>query len=41
MVVTTEKDSIRLKGMAPEGVWALRVDLEVFEKASWEEVLLG
>jgi tetraacyldisaccharide 4'-kinase len=41
MVVTTEKDSIRLKGIAPEGVWALRVDLEVFEKASWEEVLLG
>jgi tetraacyldisaccharide 4'-kinase len=41
MVVTTEKDSIRLKGMAPEGVWALRIDLEVLEKASWEEVLLG
>jgi len=41
MVVTTEKDSIRLKAMAPEGVWALRVDLEVLEKASWEKVLLG
>ncbi|NTW66623.1 MAG: tetraacyldisaccharide 4'-kinase, partial [Nitrospirae bacterium] len=41
MVVTTEKDSIRLKGMAPDGVWALRIDLEVIEKASWEEVLLG
>jgi tetraacyldisaccharide 4'-kinase len=41
MVVTTEKDSIRLKGMAPEGVWALRIDLEVIEKVSWEEVLLG
>jgi tetraacyldisaccharide 4'-kinase len=41
MVVTTEKDSIRLKGMAPEGVWALRIDLEVLEEASWEKVLLG
>ena len=41
MVVTTEKDSVRLKGMVPKGVWALRIDLEVLEKASWEEVLLG
>ena len=41
MVVTTEKDSVRLKGMAPESVWALRIDLEVLEKASWEKVLLG
>jgi len=41
MVVTSEKDSIRLKGMAPEGVWALRINLEVNEKALWEEVLLG
>lgn len=41
MVVTTEKDSVRLKGMTPEGVWALRIDLEVLEKTSWEKVLLG
>jgi tetraacyldisaccharide 4'-kinase len=41
MVVTTEKDSIRIKDMAPEGLWALRIDLEVIEKASWEEVVLG
>jgi tetraacyldisaccharide 4'-kinase len=41
MVVTTEKDSVRLKDMAPEGVWALRIDLEVHEKASWERVLVG
>jgi tetraacyldisaccharide 4'-kinase len=41
MVVTTEKDSVRLKGMAHEGVWALRIDMEVLEKASWEEVVLG
>jgi len=41
MVVTTEKDSVRLKNMAPEGVWSLRIDLDVLERASWEEVLLG
>jgi len=41
MVVTTEKDSVRLKGMMPAGVWALRVDLEVLEQESWKEVLLG
>jgi tetraacyldisaccharide 4'-kinase len=41
MVVTTEKDSVRLKGMAPEAVWALRIDLDVLERASWEEVLAG
>jgi tetraacyldisaccharide-1-P 4'-kinase len=41
MVVTTEKDSVRLKAMTLDGVWALRIDLEVLEKASWEEVLLS
>jgi tetraacyldisaccharide 4'-kinase len=41
MVVTTEKDNVRLKGMVPKGVWTLRIDLEVLEKASWEKVLLG
>jgi len=41
MVVTTEKDAVRLKGMAPEGLWALRIDLDVLEKDSWEKVLKG
>ena len=40
MLVTTEKDGVRLKVMAPEGVWAVRIDLEVVENAAWEELLL-
>ncbi len=40
MIVTTEKDAVRLRDMAPEGIWALRVDLEVLEKDAWEKVLL-
>ena len=38
--VTTEKDSERIRDMAPEGLWALRIDLEVLEKQAWETVLL-
>ncbi len=41
MVVTTEKDGVRLRGMVSEGVWTLRIDLEVVEKSSWEEILSG
>jgi tetraacyldisaccharide-1-P 4'-kinase len=40
MVVTTEKDAVRLRNMAPEGIWALRVDLEVLEREAWESALL-
>lgn len=40
MLLTTEKDGVKLRGMAPAGVWALRIDLEVLEKEAWEEVLL-
>jgi len=40
MLVTTEKDGVRLKDMASEGIWALRIDLEVLEKQEWEKVLL-
>lgn len=40
MIVTTEKDAVRLRNMAPEGVWALRVDLEVLERDAWESLLM-
>ncbi len=40
MIVTTEKDAIRLRNMAREGIWALRVELEVQEKEAWEAMLL-
>jgi tetraacyldisaccharide 4'-kinase len=40
MIVTTEKDAVRLRNMVPEGIWALRVNLEVLERETWESVLL-
>jgi len=40
LLATTEKDGVRLSGMKPEGVWAVRIDLEVVEGSSWEEAVL-
>ncbi len=40
MIVTTEKDAIRLKNLHAEGIWALRIDLSVAEKNEWESFLL-
>jgi len=41
LLATTEKDGVRLKDMAPEGIWAVRIDLEVVENNAWEETLLN
>jgi tetraacyldisaccharide 4'-kinase len=41
MIVTTEKDAVRLKGLKPEGIWALRIELKVVENEQWEALLLG
>jgi len=40
MIMTTEKDAVRLRDLLPEGVWALRVELEVLEREAWETALL-
>lgn len=40
MVVTTDKDGVKLRSTAPPGVWTLRISLEVVEKQEWERVLL-
>ena len=40
MIVTTEKDAIRLKNLHADGIWALRIDLSVAEKTEWETFLL-
>ena len=40
LVATTEKDGVRLTNMTPEGIWAVRIDLEVVESSVWEETLL-
>jgi tetraacyldisaccharide-1-P 4'-kinase len=40
MLVTTEKDGVKLRGMAAAGLWALRIEMAVIEKKAWEGLLL-
>jgi len=40
MIVTTEKDAVRLHSLHPEGIWALRISLKVAESEAWEQMLL-
>jgi tetraacyldisaccharide 4'-kinase len=35
LLVTTEKDGVKLKGIAPAGIWMLRIDLEIIEPGVW------
>jgi tetraacyldisaccharide 4'-kinase len=41
MIITTEKDAVRLKNLKPDGIWALRIELKVLENEEWEAVLLN
>lgn len=41
MIVTTEKDAVRLRNLAPEGLVALRIELKIVENEEWEAVLLS
>ena len=40
MIVTTEKDAIRLRSMKSDGIWALRIELQVCEHEEWETAIL-
>lgn len=40
MIVTTEKDAIRLRKLHADGVWALRIEMTVAEEDEWEAFLL-
>jgi tetraacyldisaccharide-1-P 4'-kinase len=40
MIITTEKDAIRLKKLHADGVWALRIEQTVVEHEEWEAFLL-
>lgn len=40
MIVTTEKDGVRLRSLHPDGIWALRISLKVVESEAWERMLL-
>jgi len=41
MIVTTEKDAVKLAGTTRDDLWMLRIRLEVVEKERWERVLWG
>jgi tetraacyldisaccharide 4'-kinase len=40
MIVTTEKDAVRIKDMHADGIWALRIELAVTEREEWKLFLL-
>jgi tetraacyldisaccharide-1-P 4'-kinase len=40
MIVTTEKDAVRLRSFRPEGIWALRIELAIAEYDEWEAFIL-
>ncbi|HWR73120.1 MAG TPA: tetraacyldisaccharide 4'-kinase, partial [Nitrospirota bacterium] len=39
MIITTEKDAVRLRGLDPSGVWSLRIEQMVREKDAWNAVV--
>ncbi len=39
MIVTTEKDGVRLRSLKPQGIWALGIELKVNESDEWETLL--
>jgi tetraacyldisaccharide 4'-kinase len=41
IIITTEKDAVRLKHLKPQKIFALRIELSVNEREEWESFLLG
>jgi tetraacyldisaccharide 4'-kinase len=41
LIITTEKDAVRLRSLKPEGIWSLRIDLTIVEQEEWESFILG
>ncbi len=41
MVITTEKDAVRMRALKPDGIWALRIELAIVEQQEWETFLLN
>jgi tetraacyldisaccharide 4'-kinase len=39
MIITTEKDMVRIRDLKPNGIWALRIDLAIYEHEEWEQFL--
>jgi len=41
MIVTTEKDAVRLRTLKPDGIWALRIEIMINEREEWETFILN
>jgi len=41
MIMTTEKDAVRIKALGPEGIWALRIEPVIREQEAWEAFLVN
>jgi len=41
MIVTTEKDAVRLRTLKPDGIWALRIEFVITEREEWETFILN
>ena len=39
MIITTEKDAVRLRGLDPSGIWSLCIEQKVNEKDAWESMV--
>ncbi len=40
IIITTEKDAVRLNNFNADGIWALRVEQRILETEDWERMLL-
>jgi tetraacyldisaccharide 4'-kinase len=40
LIITSEKDMVRIRDLKPEGIWALRIELVVQEREAWEAFLM-
>ncbi len=41
LIVTTEKDAVRLRPFRPRDVWSLRIEQHIIESGEWERAILG
>jgi tetraacyldisaccharide 4'-kinase len=41
MIITTEKDAVRLRPLKPKGIWSLRIEQQIVEAEEWERMVLG
>jgi tetraacyldisaccharide 4'-kinase len=40
LIITTEKDAMRIRALRPRGIWSLRIEQQVLEAKAWERMIL-